>query len=64
MARRGVFLAASCLGLVVSLTVSLVGGELVIHVVHLMRDGIPFVETPSGRMGVIVLGLSLGLASH
>ncbi len=35
-------------------------GEIAIRVVHLMRDGIPFAEAPSGRIGPIVLDPHLG----
>ena len=59
--RNGKLLLAACvLGVTVSIIAAFALGELTIRVVHLVRDGIPFTETPSGRVGAIVLDPRLG----
>lgn len=58
--RRRIIAAAFGLGLLITIGVALVVGELTIRVIHLMRDGIPFSETPSGRVGPIVLDPRVG----
>jgi len=39
---------------------SLFIGEVALRAIHLMRDGIPFFESPSGRIGPIMLDQELG----
>jgi hypothetical protein len=60
MAMRKLLLAASILSVLLLLVAGLVIGEVAIRTVHLVRDGIPFMETPSGRVGAIVLDPRLG----
>src|SRR6188472_4275529 len=60
MDGRGIRLAASALIVAVSLVASFLLGELAIRTVHFLRDDIPFTETPSGRVGAIVLDPRLG----
>ena len=60
MAGRSLRVAALTLMVVASLAVSFLLGELAIRTVHLLRDDIPFTETPSGRVGPIVLDSRLG----
>ena len=60
MDGSGIRLAASTLIVAVSLVASFLLGELAIRTVHFLRDDIPFTETPSGRVGAIVLDPRLG----
>ena len=58
MTRRTLLLAVTGVGLVFILLMGL--GEVTIRLVHLVRDGIPLLESPSGRVGPIVLDPHLG----
>jgi hypothetical protein len=58
MTRRTLLLAASGVSLVCVFLMGL--GEVTIRLVHLLRDGIPLLESPFGRVGPIVLDPRLG----
>jgi hypothetical protein len=60
MPSRPVVIAAYSVGLLVSLLLIFTFGELTIRLIHLMRDGIPFQEAPSGSVGAITLDARLG----
>ena len=58
MTRRTLLLAATGVSLACAVLLGL--GEATIRLVHLLRDGVPLLETPSGRVGPIVLDPHLG----
>lgn len=58
MTYRKLLLGASAVSVMVVLLLGV--GEVTIRVVHLLRDGIPLFETPSGRVGPIALDSRLG----
>ena len=60
MSHRRVVIAAWSIGVLFSTLLSLALGELTIRAIHVLRDGIPFSEAPSGRVGAIVLDPGLG----
>jgi hypothetical protein len=60
MLHRRIVIAAWSIGVLFSTLVSLALGELAIRATHLLRDGIPFSEVPSGRVGPIMLDPHLG----
>ena len=60
MLHRRVVVAAWSIGILFSTLLSLALGELTIRAIHVLRDGIPFSEAPSGRVGAIVLDPGLG----
>ena len=60
MLHPRVVIAAWSIGVLFSTLLSLALGELTIRAIHVLRDGIPFSEAPSGRVGAIVLDPGLG----
>lgn len=60
MARKRVIVIASSVITAAVFVLSLFTGELAIRAIHLMRDGIPFFESPAGRVGPIMLDQELG----
>ena len=60
VASTRVIVVASGVITAVVFVLSLFIGELAIRAIHLMRDGIPFYESPAGRIGPIMLDQELG----
>ena len=60
MASTKVMVVASGVITATVFALSLFIGEVALRAIHLMRDGIPFFESPSGRIGPIMLDQELG----
>lgn len=60
MASRRVVIAASGFLTVATLLIAVGVGELVLRTIHLTRDGIPFFEAPSGKVGAITFDPRVG----
>jgi hypothetical protein len=58
--NRAVLVIASSAATVLLFILSLCIGEVAIRSIHLMRDGIPFLERTAGRVGAIQLDAELG----
>lgn len=58
MTYRKLLLAGSSVSLLFILLLGV--GEITIRLVHLLRDGIPLLESPSGRIGPVILDPQLG----
>jgi hypothetical protein len=60
MPSRRVVIAAGSVGVLISTFVILALGEFSLRLIHLMRDGVPLWEAPSGGVGALTLDSRLG----
>jgi lysophospholipase L1-like esterase len=60
MTHLRLIIVAWCVGSLLSVCLIAVTGELLIRTIHLLRDGIPFFESPSKGVGAISLDPRLG----